>query len=131
MTERMPQSLDTKAKKDRFKRVFLKYLKSCDPSPAEESKKQSVRLPNLAGFCRFLGCGIAQLEELCKNEPELYGWICASLEDALITLLPSPSLLSYYLKKRLGYDGQSAGGVAASCGEVRLIFDHDIEEDGA
>ncbi len=108
------------------------YLESCRPPPESDAKKNAGRLPNLAGFCRFLGRTLADLEELAHTSPVLYGRISAILEDELLNFSPSPTLLSLYLKKRLGYlEENDAGERETACGQVRLIFEHDIEEDGA
>ncbi len=131
MTKKLPSTLDTVKKQRRIRRLLQAYVEECRAGASADGKKQSTPLPNLAGFCRYLGCGVARLESLCTDAPMLYDWICATLEDELITQYPSPSLLAYYLKKRLGYDGQDKAGAEACCGEVRLVFDHDIVEDGA
>ena len=130
MAKRMPKTLDTSTRQKRLLDLLEDYIKSCRPPPEADTKKASGRLANLAGFCRFIGCGISHLQKLCSEVPRLYDLICTTLEDELLISSPSPSLLSYYLKKRLGYDekGESA---AASCGEMRLVFEHDILEDGA
>ena len=43
----------------------------------------------------------------------------------------SPTVVSAYLKHRLGYGEKSEAVSSADAGEIRLIFDHDISEDGA
>ncbi len=108
------------------------YLESCRPPPPSDGKKTTARLPNLAGFCRFLECGILEFDLLRGRSPALYGRISAILEDELLNFSPSPALLSTYLKKRLGYaDAETNEHTEDACGQVRLIFEHDIVEDGA
>ena len=102
MAKTMPKALDTSARQKRLLVLLEDYIKSCRPPPEADAKKASGRLANLAGFCRFLGCGIAYLQKLCTDAPRLYDLICTTLEDELLISSPSPSLLSYYLKKRLG-----------------------------
>ena len=123
------------ARNGRLNAKLTSYLDECRPPTDENPRRkrngaEDGRIPNLAGFCRFIGCGISHLQKLCSEVPRLYDLICTTLEDELLISSPSPSLLSYYLKKRLGYDekGESA---SASCGEMRLVFEHDILEDGA
>ena len=90
--------------------------------------------PNLAGFCRWMGGGLADAEALRTVNARLYGRIGAILEDEALNADLSPTLLSAYLKRRLGY-GDSEGGAKSTAvpgdGEqLRLVFDHDILEDG-
>ncbi len=107
-----------------------KYLREC--RAAEEDRKAG-RFPNLAGFCRWLGCGIGEVENLRLCDPAAADYLCAVMEDeALNTPAVSPTVVSAYLKRRLGYAEKPDPAVAqAECGEVRLIFEHDITEDGA
>ncbi len=130
MTRKLPKRLDTPAGKHRLLARLEEYVATCRPPPDVDARKTSGRLANLAGFCRFLGCSIAALQAACAGEEELYSLICTTLEDELLTSTPSPSLLSYYLKKRLGYE-ESSEVASAQCGEMRLVFEHDILEDGA
>lgn len=130
MSKKLPKTLDTPRGRQRLLKLLETYIAACRPPPEADDKRVSGKLANLAGFCRFLGCGISQLQALTAQVPQLYDLICTTLEDELLTASPSPSLLAYYLKKRLGYEtGAEISG--AACGEVRLVFEHDILEDGA
>ena len=109
------------------------YLEECRPPPEEGGKKGAVgRLPTLAGFSRFLGCTQRELMRLEGKDPMLYDHILTVLEDELLNFAPSPTLLNAYLKQRIGYGevGERASA-EASCGQMKLIFEHNIEEDGA
>ena len=130
MAKRLPKTLDTSARQKRLLALLEEYVGACRPPPEADTKKTGGKFANLAGFCRFLGCGISYLQKLCSDAPRLYDLICTTLEDELLISSPSPSLLSYYLKKRLGYDEKEETS-SASCGEMRLVFEHDILEDGA
>lgn len=130
MATKLPKTLNTSARQKRLLALLDEYVKDCRPPPDADSKKTVGKFANLAGFCRFLGCGISYLQKLCTEAPRLYDLICTTLEDELLTSSPSPSLLSYYLKKRLGYD-EKEENASASCGQMRLVFEHDILEDGA
>ena len=107
------------------------YLKSCHSSKEEKGKKGTDGFPNLAGFCRYLGCGISALDELRSTDPTLYDHICAILEDEALNAEISPTILTAYLKKRLGYSEHSTEKSDTDCGEFKLIFEHDILEDGS
>ena len=107
-----------------------KYVREC--KKVEEGKKGG-RFPNLAGFCRWLGCGVGEFETLRLTHPDEVDYLAAVMEDeALNTPAISPTVVSAYLKRRLGYaEKPESTAVQTECGEVRLIFEHDISEDGA
>ncbi len=107
------------------------YVASCHPPPGSDQKKNPGRLANIAGFCRYLGRAPSDLEALAHSHPSLYGRISAILEDELLNFTSSPTVLGAYMKKRLGYGGETEERQETDCGQVRLVFDHDIEEDGA
>ena len=130
MAKKLPKTLDTSARQRRLLDLLEEYVAACRPPPEADAKKTTGKFANLAGFCRFLGCGISYLQKLCSDVPRLYDLICTTLEDELLICFPSPSLLAYYLKKRLGYDEKEESS-SASCGQMRLVFEHDILEDGA
>lgn len=116
----------------RLKSRLSKYIKSCRPPPDADPKRSVGKFPNVAGFCRFLGCGVHEFEELRLSHPSVADYICTVLEDeALNTQALSPTLSAAYLKRRLGYAEKTELGGQATCGEVRVIFEHDISEDGA
>ena len=108
------------------------YLASC--APADDTSKKGVgKIPNLAGFCRHLSCGVGAYLQFADTYPELADYLSAVFEDEALNFSPSPTVLSAYLKKRLGY-GEKAksdeGESETDCGLMRLVFEHDIEEDG-
>ena len=105
------------------------YVTCC--REAAEGTRGRGRFPNLAGLCLALGMGIEEFERTMEAEPHIRDMICTLLEDEAINFDPSTSMISTYLKKRLGY-GERTGGGRTSCesGDVQLIFEHDIYEDG-
>ena len=98
----------------------------------EEGKKGNAKFPNIAGFCRYLGCGTAALAQLEDRYPDQADLLLAIFEDETLNAALSPTLLSAYLKKRLGYADKTVKGEQneTECGLMRLVFEHDIEEDG-
>ena len=74
--------------------------------------------------------GLEEIEALRRRSPEVWGRICALLEDEALNSDLSPTLLSAYLKRRLGY-GEKSEHIDADCGQMTLVFEHDIAEDGA
>ncbi len=130
-----PESLTAAADDGSLCDYLNAYVTLCHQK-AEESKekgKKEVRgeFPNLAGFCRFLGCGLAEVEELRRTHPALYSLLCATLEDEALNSSLSPTLLSAYLKERLGYGEKKEERASADCGQLQLVFEHNILEDGA
>lgn len=128
-----PNAMIKSAACGRLSRRLKEYLTTCRPPPDADPKKNPGSFPNLAGFCRYLGCGMSASEELRATYPAQYDFICAALEDEALNFSLSPTVLTAYLKQRLGYgeklDAASAG--SAECGQLQLIFEHDITEDGA
>ncbi len=104
------------------------YIRYC--STQSEGAKKRGRFANLAGFCRFLGVGVDTFEREMAEHPEAYGAICAMLEDEALNSDLSATLVSAYLKTRLGYGGKSEPRHTAEDGQIQLIFEHDIYEDG-
>ncbi|MBQ9131058.1 MAG: hypothetical protein IJX62_01125 [Clostridia bacterium] len=118
---------------------YLRFCRTCGEAAAEEpgrgKRRREQLFPNLAGFFRWMGCGMWAAEELKNTQAELYDRICTVLEDEALNSELSPTVLSAYLKRRLGYGDrpEAAGGSAVTSAEgeqIRLIFDHDILEDG-
>lgn len=124
------ESLEQITERGKLPMHLEKYIREC--KNVEEGKKGG-RFPNLAGFCRWLGCGLGELETLRLTHPAEVDYLTAVMEDeALNTPAISPTVVSAYLKRRLGYaEKPDTAAVQTDCGEVRLIFDHDISEDGA
>ncbi len=128
--KRNSTDLETIVAEGRLDREIRRYLKFCKP-PDGESKKTLGRFPSVAGFCRFLGCGMGELEALRLSHPSEVDYLLAVMEDeALNSPVPSPTVLSAYLKHRLLYGEKSTPLSGADCGEMRVIFEHDIAEDG-
>ena len=129
-TKRVP--LSEAVENGKLERYLHRYLESCRPPPDADPKRQIGKFPNLAGFCRSLGCGIAEFDLLRLSHPAAADYLSAVLEDeALNAHALSPTLASAYLKRRLGYAEKSEQTSHTECGDVQVIFEHDIEEDGA
>ena len=128
----------------RIEELLTDYLKLCtaseddscleDNESAPHSKKvkrsgkAAASFPNVAGFCRFLGVGTGELEELAEERPDKHGIILAVLEDEALNSGLSATLISAYLKKRLGYDSSSKQQSGKS--QLQIRFEHDVLGDG-
>ena len=120
------------AEHGRLKRLLELYLKSCQKDGEADTKKSTASFPNLAGFCRFIGCGLAAMELLRDGNPEAYDYVCTVLEDEALRYSVSPTVMSAYLKQRLGLGEKpsDASTKSTDCGQLKLVFEHDIMEDG-
>lgn len=105
------------------------YIERC--AAERIGAKGRGRFANLAGFCRYLGMGVDAFEREMAGYPEIYGAVCAMFEDEALNCELSATLVSAYLKKRLGY-GERADESRSICesAETRLVFEHDVMEDG-
>lgn len=123
-------SLSQFCKAGRIDELLAGYIELCSAAVGDGSKKQATKntFPNLAGFCRYLGIGIAELDELSSTHPKEYARIMTVLEDEALNSGLSATLLCAYLKKRLGYDTPSRSERAPS--QLEICFEHDIMEDG-
>ena len=140
-------SLEELCENGRLEEMLERYLELCASQPSEdgevsseESKsKRSSRsrtaeqsrasFPNLAGFCRYLGVGTGELESLAAEYPSEHGKILAVLEDEALNSGLSATLISAYLKKRLGYDSTPRASTDNDK-QLQIRFEHDILKDG-
>ena len=103
-----------------------------DEAPSLKAKRKKAAkkasFPNLAGFCRYLGIATEELEEIACKYPTEYRRILTVLEDEALNSGLSATLLSAYLKKRLGYEAPQRNSGASS--QLQICFEHDIFEDG-
>lgn len=107
-----------------MKRAEL-YVTMCRDSASKNS------FPNLAGFARSLGVGLGDLEKICGKYPEQYDAVLALLEDEALNCGQSPTILSAYLKERLDFGEKKEGGAIENGAErLKIVFEHDISEDG-
>lgn len=111
------------------------YVRECNTSSVQtDKKKENTRFPNLAGFCRSIGVGIGQIIEMSEKYPDEYGLLCAIFEDEALNSAQSATVVSAYMKERLEWgEGEKAKTRSSFSAEdgLRLIFEHNIEEDGA
>ena len=111
--------------------LFDDYLIRCRNDGGDGKRKNAGRIPNVAGFCRFTHSTLSDFERLRCTRPEVHGALCAALEDEALNSEMSASILSVYLKLRLGYAGETEeASRVTDTGQLRLIFDHDAYEDG-
>ena len=105
------------------------YKRDENAADKKASKKSKNRFPNVAGFCRYFHIGSNEYDILAAKYPDQFDRLMAIFEDEAFNSDVSPTLLSAYLKKRLGYEKNNAGEIYD--GELKIVFEHDILEDGA
>lgn len=117
-----------------YAREYLAYCQreaeSADAvvSDKKASKKNKNRFPNVAGFCRYFNIGNNEYDLLAAKYPSAFDRLEAMFEDEAFNSDVSPTLLSAYLKKRLGYEKKEGSEIYD--GELKIVFEHDIMEDG-
>ena len=105
------------------------YIARC--AAEEIGGKRTGRFPNLAGFCRDIGMGLDAFGRAMDAYPETYGLLCAIFEDEALNSPLSGTVVSAYLKRRLGYGDKGAEErTLCETPELSISFDHDIFEDG-
>lgn len=117
-----------------FAEEYLAYCQRVyefsDVGAAEKkaSKKNKNKFPNVAGFCRYFHIGSNEYDILAAKYPNQFDRLVAIFEDEAFNSDVSPTLLSAYLKRRLGYEKNNVGEIYD--GELKVVFEHDIMEDG-
>lgn len=84
----------------RFLQSIEKYTEVCD---------ENERLPNLAGYLRFMGMTEEEYTVLCERFPKQSQLARSVFEDEALnsgTKKISASVLNLYLKSRFGYGGE-------------------------
>ena len=127
---------------DKLAEEYVVFCHTSSQNTSEEEQQSSTRkrrgaeaptrFPNVAGFCRYLCIGHKDYERLSKKYPEEFEKLSAIFEDEALNSEISASVLTAYLKKRLGYaDSERSEKSEVEAGQIRLVFDHDIISDGA
>lgn len=128
-------SLEAACKNGEIYLLLEEYVRSCYESyeTLEEDSKRSAkkgkrRFPNAAGFCRYCKIGEGEYDSLAEKYPLEFERIQAVFEDEALNSEVSPTLLTAYMKKWIGYEKSPKTQVCD--GQLKIIFDHDIMEDG-
>lgn len=94
-------------------------------------KKGTKRFPNVAGFARTLGIGVSDFHVVEISWPEQYGAMMALFEDEALNSDKNATVLNTYIKERLKFGEKKEVGATLPVGDIKVIFEHDIAEDGA
>ncbi len=120
--------LDAICQMKRLSELAEKYILACRED--KDFGKQG-RFPNIAGFCRFFGFPGDSLDKIKREYPDSYSALCLIFEDEALNSDVSASVLSAYLKKRLGYsEEKEKTDSSLSFEQLKLVFEHDIVADG-
>ena len=127
-------------------RLLSKYLRFClvgeeerggaigdgagSPVKAQSGKKERRRLPNPAGFCRFLGLSCDAYHTLEGEFPTEAGRLYAVFLDEALNSDLSATMLGFYIRHLLGEGNEGEDGQEESGGGVVVTFEHDIFSDG-
>lgn len=111
------------------------YVKECKYRGSEIEGKGSrgksfEKFPNIAGFARTLGVGVSSIKSIESRWPELYSAMLAIFEDEALNSDKNATILNTYIKERLNFGEKKEGGATLPVGDVQLVFEHDIGEDG-
>lgn len=90
--------------------------------------ERRTRLPNPAGFCRYLSIERSAFGRLESEFPTEIGQIRAVFEDEALNSELSASVLGFYLKYLVGTEEREGGETDG--GEILVSFEHDILADG-
>lgn len=125
----MPKSLRRICRRGELLALAEDYVKDCEALELK-GKKGAGRFPNLAGFCRRLGIGVSSIKLLEGEYPEQYGALLSLFEDEALNSTQSATILSAYMKEHLGFGEKKEGGASLPVGDIKVVFEHDILEDG-
>lgn len=94
-------------------------------------RRTARRFPNIAGFARILGVGVSAFRIVEENWPEQYSAMLALFEDEALNSDKNATVLNTYIKERLKFGEKKEGGALLPVGDLKVVFEHDIAEDGA
>ena len=95
-----------------------------------QGKKGCDRFPNLAGFARKLNVGVSTLKKIEGRWPDQYGLLLALFEDEALNSEKSTTILNIYMKEYFGFGEKKESDAVLPVGDVKVVFEHDISEDG-
>ena len=107
------------------------YISSCISEGISSDKKAAKRFPNIAGFARILGIGVLDFHLVEQNWPEQYGAMLALFEDEALNSDKNATVLNTYIKERLKFGDKKECSSTLPVGDIKVVFEHDVSEDGA
>ena len=74
--------------------------------------------------------GVSSIKNIEVKWPEQYSALIAIFEDEALNSDKNATILNAYIKERLNFGEKKEGGATLPVGDVQLVFEHNIEEDG-
>lgn len=135
-TEHAPQKrqLSTRIKKD-IKSIDDLCRKGSPEMLAEQYidyclGQDQPRLPNMAGFFRWMELSAAAKDHFKKNYPEHFQTVRMIFEDEALNSPLPPSIVSSYMKQYFLNERDTPDPVPEDDSKITLLFEHDIRHDG-
>ena len=109
-----------------------RYVEECNRISTDcgAEKRRTRKFPNVAGFARSFGVGISAFKLIEEGWTDQYSAMLAVFEDEALNSEKNATVLNTYIKERLHFGEKKEGGASVPFGDVKLIFEHDIGEDG-
>lgn len=113
------EKLCEKRSPERKAEQYITFCLSSDPP----------RLPNMAGFFRWMKLSAEARDHFKTAYPEIYRTVKMIFEDEALNSPLPPSIVSAYMKQLFSDDDGESVTNEESTG-LTLFFEHDIEHDG-
>ena len=78
----------------------------------------------------MLGVGVSSFKLVDEEWHDQYSAMLALFEDEALNSDKNATVLNTYIKERLNFGEKKEGGASMHMGDVKLVFEHDIGEDG-
>ena len=109
-------NLDRKGAPEELAEQYISFCLSSEPA----------RLPNMAGFFRWMRLSASARDRFKTDHPEEYMTIIMFFEDEALNSPLPPSIVSAYMKQYFSIEEHPAENNDG----ITLIFEHDILHDG-
>lgn len=73
---------------------------------------------------------MSSIRNIESRWPNQYSALLAIFEDEALNSDKNATIVNTYIKERLNFGEKKEGGAALPFGDVKLVFEHDISEDG-
>ena len=119
------KAIDELCRKGSPEMLAEQYIRYC-------LEQDQPRLPNIAGFFRWMELSAAARDHFKKNHPDRFQTIKMFFEDEALNSPLPPSIVSSYMKQYFTNERDDPSPSADEGGSsgITLLFEHDIERDG-
>ena len=109
---------------------YIALCKEKSVRAKENGYKSAEIFPNLAGFARTLNVGVSTLKQIEGTWPEQYGLMLALFEDEALNSDKPAAFINAYMKEHFGFGEKKEGDEVLPLGDLKVVFEHNITEDG-